>query len=137
MGVDFTAPCRKVVVMDEITAAAYWKPAKRNKFVADLSEGWVIQSPETGKSLSSRRYATEEEAVADAPRVLAAYLELIATNTARAAETDRQAETTSQRPYVEVRSSVYGPGRVYRDNPGATQYDDGSGRYSVQIWDNS
>ena len=40
--------------------------------------------------------------------------------------------------YTEVSSSVFGPGRVYRAQPGATQYDsDGSGRFTTQIWDNS
>ncbi|HEX3778519.1 MAG TPA: hypothetical protein VHX38_02550 [Pseudonocardiaceae bacterium] len=39
--------------------------------------------------------------------------------------------------YREVYSPVYGRGRVYNVQPGATQYDDGSGNYNVQIWDNS
>lgn len=40
--------------------------------------------------------------------------------------------------YTEVSSSVFGPGRRYRAQPGATQYDsDGTGRFTTQIWDNS
>lgn len=39
--------------------------------------------------------------------------------------------------YRTVNSPVYGPGRVYHAQPGATQYDDGTGRYNTQIWDNS
>lgn len=39
--------------------------------------------------------------------------------------------------YRVVRGGMFGPGRRYYDQPGATQYDDGSGTYSVQIWDNS
>jgi len=38
--------------------------------------------------------------------------------------------------YRTVASATYGPGRVHADMPGATQYDDGSGRYAIQIWDN-
>jgi hypothetical protein len=38
--------------------------------------------------------------------------------------------------YRTVSNSAFGEGRVYRSQPGATQYDDGSGRYNVQIWDN-
>jgi len=36
-----------------------------------------------------------------------------------------------------VPNAMFGTGRRYRAQPGATQYDDGSGRYRVQIWDNS
>lgn len=39
-------------------------------------------------------------------------------------------------PYTMKNSSVYGEGRIYPDQPGATYYDDGSGRFNVQIWDN-
>lgn len=128
--------------MADITAKAYWKPAKRVKFMDDLPAGWVIASPETGKSLSKRRYPTEEEALADAPRVLAAYLARVKANTEHATERATTTEAAADaaptgRPYTEVRNSLYGPGRVYHDQPGATQYDDGSGTYKVQIWDNS
>lgn len=44
---------------------------------------------------------------------------------------------STERRYTTVRNSAFGAGRVYHDQPGATQYDDGSGRYNVQIWDNS
>lgn len=39
--------------------------------------------------------------------------------------------------YTEVHSDTYGRGRRYRSQPGATQYDDGTGTYSVQIWDHA
>ena len=39
------------------------------------------------------------------------------------------------RHYAETRSTTYGCGRRYSDQRGATQYDTGSGAYSVQIWD--
>jgi|GEM_PF-6022857 len=38
--------------------------------------------------------------------------------------------------YTTKFSPLYGEGRVYDDQPGATQYDDGTGRFGVQIWDN-
>lgn len=120
----------------DITAKAYWVPAKKVKFMDDKPAGWMIKSPETGNALSSRRYATEEEALRDAPQVLAHYNQRVRANEARQAECEQQA-TAPTHGYTEVDSPLYGPGRVYDDQPGATQYDDGSGRYSVQIWDNS
>lgn len=52
------------------------------------------------------------------------------------------AETADAAPardtYRTVSGGVaYGEGRRYASQLGATQYDDGSGRYNVQIWDNS
>jgi hypothetical protein len=45
--------------------------------------------------------------------------------------------STPQRGYRTV-SGALGTGRVYHDQPGATHYDDdGSGRYTTQLWDNS
>lgn len=43
--------------------------------------------------------------------------------------------TGSTAEYDEVRSPIYGRGRRYRDMPGATQYRNPEGDYSVQIWD--
>jgi hypothetical protein len=120
---------------NQITAKAYWMPAKRVKFVAPITAGWVVKSPETGRSLSPHRYSTEAEALADAPRVLAAHLDRVRQHASSQPVNSEPAGPG--RAYTEVRSSLYGPGRVYADQPGATQYDDGSGRYSIQIWDNS
>lgn len=44
---------------------------------------------------------------------------------------------SSPRRYATVPNAAFGPGRRYTDQPGATQYDDGSGCYNIQIWDES
>jgi len=42
----------------------------------------------------------------------------------------------ARRTYRTVRGSVFGPGRVYSDEPGATYYRSPvSGKYTVQMWD--
>jgi hypothetical protein len=49
--------------------------------------------------------------------------------------------TTDETPAVDTYKTTghafFGAGRRYNSQRGATQYDDGSGRYNVQIWDNS
>lgn len=104
-------------------------------------KGFSICSPETGKHLigTQKFYPTREEAEAalvNALRVHAANAEFIAEKR-REAEAQAPAARPVAKPYTEVDSPTYGHGRRYRAQPGATQYDDGSGRYSVQIWDNS
>ena len=46
-------------------------------------------------------------------------------------------QATKRDAHTVVDSPIYGRGCRYADQPGATQYDDGSGRYNVQIWDES
>lgn len=120
---------------DTITPKVSYEKAKKNKYVPDLPAGWIIYAPETGKNLSTTRYPTETAALAAVPQVLAAYLKRIADNArSRAAAT---APSSPAPVYSEVRNSTFGTGRRYHSQPGATQYDDGSGHYSVQIWDNA
>lgn len=38
---------------------------------------------------------------------------------------------------VTAEHPIGGRGRRYASQPGATQYDDGSGKFAVQIWDNA
>ena len=61
---------------------------------------------------------------------IAAHMAQLAVNRAAIA-----AGATPTRHYTETRSTTYGRGRRYSDQRGATQYDTGSGAYSVQIWD--
>lgn len=130
--------------MDEIRAKAYWKPAKNAKFVAPKPAGWAILDMDSGKRIGPDvRYATEEEATAAIPAALAARARMIERNEQAAAEreatiasADAEDRETPRR-YRTVRNAAFGDGRVYDDQPGATQYDDGSGRYGIQIWDNS
>lgn len=130
--------------MTEIKPKAYFEPAKRAKFMEPQPAGWVIFDDTTGKRLGADiRYGTEQEANDAIERTVAAHLALIQRNEQRAAEREAElaAEQTAReethRRYDVVQHGMFGEGRVYRDQPGATQYDDGSGRYSVQIWDNA
>lgn len=66
---------------------------------------------------------------------------VIAWNRAADLACDRWLAQISTRPtaagYRTVLSPVYGEGRVYDEQPGATQYRGSAGEYSVQIWDES
>jgi hypothetical protein len=123
-----------------ITAKAYFEKATKGKFTAGKPAGWVICDTATGKSLDSYRYPTEAEATADIPRVVAV---IVARRDAVQAQQEKVAAmlvdeapaTPSARTYKTVHNGTYGTGRRYADQSGAVQYDDGSGRYSVQIWD--
>lgn len=55
------------------------------------------------------------------------------------AEAHKMAAAAAADPagYRTVRSPLYGEGRVYTANPGATQYRNAEGDHSVQIWDRS
>lgn len=104
-------------------------------------KGFSICSPETGNRLfgTQRFYTTREEAdlaLVNAIRVHAANMEFVATKR-QESEAQAPAARPAAKPYTEVDSPLYGHGRRYDVQPGATQYDDGSGRYNVQIWDNS
>lgn len=93
-------------------------------------QGWYVYSEATGKDINKyRAHETEEAAIA-----------------ARAAIVEEKTTETPAKPTVapvridsgyRTKSSAYGEGRVYHDQPGATQYDDGSGTYKIQIWDES
>lgn len=50
---------------------------------------------------------------------------------------DRVTPAAKREGYTTVHSAAFGQGRRYHAQPGATQYDDGSGTYRVQIWDNA
>lgn len=80
--------------------------------------------------------ATDEE-------ILTGKVEIIAWNRATDQKCDQWLEQIQSKPrkasreYREVASPLYGAGRVYADQPGATQYLGARGEYSVQIWDES
>jgi hypothetical protein len=57
--------------------------------------------------------------------------------TATEIEAEQLARANRRDGYTVVQNAAFGPGRRYHSQPGATQYDDGSGTYSVQIWDNA
>lgn len=124
--------------MKDIRAKAYLEKATRSRGVMPgKPAGWVICDLDTGKSLSSRRYPTEADADADIPTVLADVARRREAHAATNARQQHAAADRQDRQYKTVRSGTYGTGRVYADQPGATQYDDGSGTYGIQIWDNA
>lgn len=129
--------------MDDIRATVTWKPAVRKPFVEPIPAGWVIVNVDTGERIGSAatRYATEDEARAAIPGALAGLarnLERRAANDAQAAREEATAAARARQPrYTTVHSSAFGEGRIYAETPGATNYDDGSGQFNVQIWENS
>lgn len=88
------------------------KPGVRHRRATkSTAAGWVVVDDSTGQRIGPDvRYATREEAEDHAVRAVPA-------------------------DYHTVHHSFYGTGRVYDDQPGATQYDNGTGSYTVQIWD--
>lgn len=49
---------------------------------------------------------------------------------------DTRYVTTRSNAYTTVQDASFGEGRVYADQPGATQYRDSRGGFGTQIWDN-
>lgn len=127
--------------MDEIRARAYYEPATPGRLgLAGKPAGWVVYDMDSGKRIGMDiRHATEEAAKQAIPGLLKAHAEKLQQREAQDAARETQAAeaTAPRRRYTTVRNAAFGDGRVYADQPGATQYDDGSGRYGVQIWDNS
>lgn len=127
--------------MDEIRVKAYLEDAKPGRLgLTGKPAGWVVCDMDSGKRIGlDIRYATEEAAKQAIPGLLKARAEKLqhreAQDAARAAG-PTEADAPARR-YTTVHHAAFGDGRVYDDQPGATQYDDGSGRYGVQIWDNS
>lgn len=80
--------------------------------------------------------ATDEE-------ILTGKVDIIAWNKVTDQKCDQWLEQIQRAPrattaeYREVTSPLYGAGRVYADQPGATQYRNERGEYSIQIWDES
>lgn len=90
---------------------------------------WQLIDARTGRKVTAyKRYPfdTEAEAIAKADELAAK----AATPTPAPAKTETPKTDVS---YRVKHSSIYGTGRVYRDQPGATYYDDGK----TQIWDNA
>lgn len=110
-------------------------------YAAQGADGqWQLYVREAGTRLASSLragYPTREAADAALPAAADIHDAEIGRRRVVAAAVEEQPVRTAGSPrYSTVHSSAFGPGRVYVDQPGATQYDDGSGRYSIQIWDN-
>lgn len=103
------------------------------------SAGWVVQNNITGKrmGLATDLFATREEAGAAIPRLVEFHKSILRSNKEADAAAQAKMPLSTDSPYRTVHSSLYGEGRRYHSQPGATQYDDGSGRFNVQIWDES
>lgn len=117
-----------------IQASIIHRPAKRSRF-ASSEAGWYVTDDDTGKPLSKQAFATREDAEAALPEIVGQVQRRVDAH--RAQQHDAQQTETATQPYTTVHSGLYGEGRRYDHTPGATQYDDGSGRYNVQIWDES
>lgn len=117
-----------------IQASITHRPAKRSRH-ATSEAGWFVTDTDTGKTLSKRAFATREDAEAALPGIVAQVQGRVDAH--RAQQHDAQQTETATQSYTTVHGGLYGEGRRYDHTPGATQYDDGSGRYNVQIWDES
>lgn len=122
-----------------ITPVVHWH--KKSKGICGTPAGWRVYDRNSGVRLSPQSivYTTEQEALNAAQGHAEAYL---AQQQRRAEQreqqtTEQQTTERTESDYTEVHSSLYGRGRRYHAQPGATQYQDGFGGYGVQIWDNS
>lgn len=128
--------------ISHIQAKAYEQSAKRRNGHIVREAGWTVCDRITGKDLGFTVYPTQEAAEAAIPALLSALADRLDKAAQReAATTEALATVEAVRPtgrssYRTVQDGAFGEGRVYSDQPGATQYDDGSGHYAVQIWDN-
>lgn len=126
--------------ISNIQAKVYRQEAKRRNGRTVREAGWIVCDRATGKDLGFTVYPTPEAAEAAIPVLLVQLSERLdkaaqreATTSAALATVERE---TVGRSYRTVHDGAFGEGRIYADQPGATQYDDGSGHYAVQIWDN-
>lgn len=90
------------------------------------SDEWIVTSNTTGGQVGNVR-TTEADAIR--------WLENIEARAAAAETTTKTVPAPTT--YRTKTDSIYGEGRVYSNRPGATQYDNGDGRHTVQIWDES
>lgn len=126
--------------VSDIQAKVYRQDEKRRQGQVVREAGWVVCDATTGKNLG-RVYPTEEAAQNAIPDLLSGLSDHRDKAAQREAATTKALATVERpetvgRSYRTVRDGAFGEGRIYADQPGATQYDDGSGRFSVQIWDN-
>jgi hypothetical protein len=128
--------------ISHIQAKVYEQTAKRRNGRIVREAGWTVCDRSTGKDLGFTVYPTQEAAEAAIPVLLAQLSDRLDKAAQRDAATAAALATVEQdetggRGYRTVHNGAFGEGRIYHDQPGATQYDsDGSGRYSTQIWDN-
>lgn len=127
--------------ISHIQAKAYEQSAKRRNGRIVREAGWTVCDRSTGKDLGFTVYPSQEAAEAAIPALLSALSDRLDKAAEREAATIEalatvEAARPTGRSYRTVQDGAFGQGRVYSDQPGATQYDDGSGRFNVQIWDN-
>lgn len=91
----------------------------------DREAGFQVYTVATGVDVLFERYETLRGAAAAAERAEGA------------TDKDAAALVASVPTHTAVRSPIYGEGIRYADQAGATQYRGDSGRYNVQIWDES
>lgn len=123
--------------ISDIQAKVYEQTAKRRNGRVVREAGWIVCDAPTGKNLGFTVYPTQDAAETAIPVLLSALSDRLDKAAQREAVTTAALATAGTGAYRTVRNSAFGEGRIYRNQPGATQYDsDGSGRYSTQIWDN-
>ena len=103
----------------------------RNHPSIEVAKGWHVYSISSGRKVNLVAYATEE-AAETARQNFEAKMEAKLATVAPAAP-----EPVANGSYRTVSDEWFGSGRIYRDQRGATQYDNGAGTYGVQIWDNA
>jgi hypothetical protein len=127
--------------ISHIQAKVYCQDEKRRNGRVVREAGWIVCDAPTGKNLGFSVYPTQEAAEDAIPVLLSALSDRLDKAAQREAATTEalatvEAAQPAGRRYRTVHNGAFGEGRIYHDQPGATQYDDGSGTYSVQIWDN-
>jgi len=109
-------------------------------------EEWMIVGPAADLTVDAIVTATRQNGETSTVRVVKVHVTATrqgvtySTATFRnvtVAATPVEDEAMADDTYTTTEHAFFGEGRRYASQPGATQYDDGSGRYNVQIWDNS
>jgi hypothetical protein len=103
---------------------------------------WMIIGPAADLTVGAIVTATRQNGETTQVRVVKVHTTATRQDVTYATATFRNvviAEPAAASPdtYRTTNHAFFGPGRRYASQPGATQYDDGSGRFATQIWDNS
>lgn len=116
--------------MDKLTKTYQAGHAQVWRTENDGSVTWTVDDARTGLTYSriETSFRDEADAIEAADRFAAKEI---------AKQTTPAAPATEARTYHTKTGGLYGEGRVYTDQPGATQYRGLSGKYDVQIWDES
>jgi hypothetical protein len=101
---------------------------------ADITAGAIVTATKANGTTSTVRII---KVCTTATRQGTAYATATFHNVTIVPAEQAEVEAPVRDTYRTTEHAFFGTGRRHASQPGATQYDDGTGRYNVQIWDNS